>query len=263
MTLIAGIKSRDGIILAADTEEVIPQALRTNARKIRTLYDSQSDWEVLAAGAGDVDYIRMIGDLIQEKIAVGSGLHADISRAIRETVHEVWRDHVRYEQSAVSAQMLFASWSHDGVCAFTVTNNAAVRDGRELEACGIGDATFRSLADRYLNKGLLPVVGGDIETLRTFVVFAMQRAKQTIPGVGGGTSIVTLGYDGQIKWEKSFKVIAIQEFFSTFDSDVLHILGHGAVEPEKFISMMAKSAIQRVRKLRKEIARIEVDPSLM
>jgi len=181
LTLVAGIKSRDGIILAADSEEVIPQALRTNAQKIRILYDSQSDWEVLAAGAGDVDYIRMIGDLIQEKIAVGSGLHADISTAIRETVHEVWRDHVRYEQSAVSAQMLFASWSHDGVCAFTVTNNAAVRDGRELEACGIGDATFRSLADRYLNKGLLSVVGGDIETSSYFCRICNATCKANHP----------------------------------------------------------------------------------
>ena len=34
MTLIAGIKSEGGLILAADTEEQIPNALRTSGEKI-------------------------------------------------------------------------------------------------------------------------------------------------------------------------------------------------------------------------------------
>lgn len=261
MTLIAAIKASDGIVLAADSEEVIPEALRTTAQKIRVLYEPAMDWHISSAGAGDVDYIRMVGDLIQQSVSTGNGTDAEIRKAIRQVVHEVWRDHVHFEQSAISIQMLLVTYSHDKATRLTVVNNGAVRDGRELETFGIGDATFRSLADRYLNKGLLSFVGGDMEALRMFMIFAMQRAKQAIPGVGGNTNIVTVLQNGNTKWEKSWKVSAVQDFFSTLDADIRHLLGRTTAED--LVTTVAKKTVRGIKKLRKEIARIEADRGLI
>jgi hypothetical protein len=73
LTLISGMITTGGLILAADTEEVIsqPPLLRTTGEKIYVLSDLPwrgGGWRAVIAGAGDVDYVGMAKDLIEEKI---------------------------------------------------------------------------------------------------------------------------------------------------------------------------------------------------
>ena len=85
VTLIAGIKATGGLILSADTEEVIsePPLLRSHGEKIHVLSDTVSDWRIIVAGAGSVDYIGMARDLIREKTISTPAHDADIIKAIR------------------------------------------------------------------------------------------------------------------------------------------------------------------------------------
>lgn len=263
MTLIVGMRTRGGIVIAGDTEESVPGVYRSSAEKIRLIQNPGSGCLVVAGGSGDVGYIRMIGDFVEEKLATGGGTDTEVVEAIRESIREIWREHVRYEQGQVDVSMLLASYSSDKIPRFTVTSGASIRNGRKLEAVGVGDATFRALADAYLNEGFLSTLPGDAETLRIFTLYALYKAKQTVPGVGGGTRMVTLNYDGTIKWEKSWKVSAVQRFFSSFEVNIANSLSLSGLDAEKFVQAISRDGIRDIQELHKEIERIEADDTLV
>jgi hypothetical protein len=101
LTLIASLKCHDGLVLAADSEEVIsePPLLRTHREKLRVLQTAViSNWKIVVGGSGEYDYIGMIGDLIEEKVSqLGGPDPGKVDNAIRSAVAEVWRDFARYE----------------------------------------------------------------------------------------------------------------------------------------------------------------------
>jgi hypothetical protein len=265
MTLIAGIRSEGGIILAADTEEQIPGALKASGEKIHLINSPFSDWTIVLAGAGHVDYVLMARDLIQEKVYGGSGKDQQIIDAIRESVQEVWGDYATHE-SGVGLSLLIGSYSSDRVIRFTVVSGAAVRSGRNIEAMGIGDATFRSLADRYLGGSPLSYLPGDCEAMVAFIVYAALQAKLSVPGVGGMTRIVRVCPNGTIKWEKSFKIIAIQNFFYKMDENVrrhcFRSFALDKIEPERLLKSFNQATLRAFRHLRKEVKSIDNDPTL-
>lgn len=205
----------------------------------------------------------MACDFIREKTTASLGRDADIINAIRTSINEIWKNHIQYESAHVDLNLLIASWSTDGARRFTVVSGAAIRDGRDVEACGIGNATFLALADRFLHRGLLRTVGGTGEAVRMFTIFAMQQTKQTVPGVGGNSRIVTLRQGGELKWEKSFKVAEVQNFFSSFHNNFRHIAAGRAADPEYIVRTLAKLTLRDIKVLRKELIRIENNPSLI
>jgi hypothetical protein len=266
LTLVAGIRCADGLIIAADTEEVLGDALRTYGEKVHLLYSPMADWKIVLAGAGDLDYILMVRDLIEEKVKSGGAKDTEIIEAIRESIHEMWRDYARFEPGGdVQLRLLIGSWSSDRSLRFTVVSGAAVRGGRNIEAMGKGDAAFLGMADRFLPRpNRLSFVSGEAEAIRTFMIYAVQAAKQ-VPGVGGNTRVVTLGTRGDFQWEKSFKIMAIQRFFSGFHNNIsLTFSGVFGIqsEPENLVKNLSKITVRELKALRKELERIENDPSL-
>jgi hypothetical protein len=266
VTLIAGICCREGLILIADTEEVLEGALKTYSEKMYYLSSAMGNWQAVIAGAGDVDYILMARDLIKEKLESTRGNDADIIEAIRDSIHEMWRDHANFEAEKVQLRLLIGSFSSDSVFRFTVVSGAAVRAGREIEAMGMGDAIFLGMADRFIPRGgLLGYVSGEAEALRLFAIYAAQAAKAT-PGVGGMTRIVTISRTGNFRWEKSFKVVEVQEFFGSIHASIRSIFNNftgNPIAPEDFIKLFSKKTIREIGQLRKELERIEKDPSLI
>jgi hypothetical protein len=276
LTLIASLRCSDGLILAADTEEVItePPLLRTRREKIRVLETPAiSNWRVILGGAGEYDYIGMIGDLIEERISncgTFSPTHAHIGNSIRAAVAQVWRDYARYEQRTIDIKILIASRAdQQGPFRLTVVSGAAVRRGLEVEAIGIGDATFRALTDRFIQHGQGSTVSASVSAARIFVVYAMLQAKLSIPGIGGNTRIVTMTDDGDFRYMKSWSVSAIQGFFSTLDHNIrmgVQSLSHvpsGDYPVEQLLTALSQETIKEYRKLKKELQRIEEDPSLV
>ena len=178
---------------------------------------------------------------------------------------EYWRDYARFE-AQVDLNLLIGSYSSDATTSFTVVNGAAIRAGRNIEAMGIGDATFRSLADRYLRSSPLSYIPGPCESIVSFIVYAELQAKLSVPGVGGMTRIVRICPNGTIKWEKSFKIAAIQNFFHRMDDNIRrHCFRTFALEkldPEVLLRSFSKEHTQAFRELRKEVKRIEEDGSL-
>lgn len=275
LTLIASMKCTDGLVMAADTEEVIlePPMLRTRREKLRILESPViSKWSVALGGAGEFDYIGMIGDLIEEKLSAPNLLSAtqgDIDNAIRSAVAEVWRDYARYEQRTIDIKLLIASRPAQGYgFKLTVVSGAAVRRGADVEAIGIGDATFKALTDRFIQHGMLSTVSANVSAVRIFMVYAMLQAKLSIPGIGGNTRIISMNADG-VRFMKSWSVRAVQDFFRNFDGNIrtgVHSLANIPVvnDPvELLLKKLGEETIKDYQKLKRELEEIENDDSLV
>jgi hypothetical protein len=271
MSAIGAIRCMGGLVMCADTEEVIPEALRTRGEKLYVIPNvryGDDSWVLVLSGAGDVDWTHMAKDFIEERIAAGAGTDAEIIQAIRTSISEIWSDYARYSQDRVSLRLLIGSYSTDKRTRFTVVTDQAVRQGRDVEAMGIGDATFRGLADRFLSRSVA------LGVAQIFSIYAMQQIKETIPGVGGSTRVVTLGHDGSTKWEKTFTVAVVQDFFPqmtthirrTIDPAVIDMtFGSKSPTPgdlRKLFGSLNKALLRDIVKLRKEIDQIENDPVL-
>jgi len=204
----------------------------------------------------------MAKDFIEENVHATDGTDRQIIASIKKAIHEIWKDYVQYERTQVDLSLLIGSFSSDNRLRFTVVRNAAVRSGRALEAMGVGDSVFRSLADRYLQYGILSHVPGDMEVLRYFVIYAMQQAK-VVPGVGGNTRVFTLGSNGENKWEKSFKVGTVTRFLAEIDSELRFLVSKGANKGEEFINHLSTNAMKKLKDFKKELKQIENDTSLM
>lgn len=274
MTLIASLKCADGLVLAADSEEVIsePPLLRTHKEKLRNLQlSASSNWRIVIGGSGEYDYIGMIGDLIEEKVSqFGAPDPGKIDNCIRAAVAEVWRDFARCEQRTVYVKLLIASRSDDHPTPrLAVVSGAAVRRGTDVEAIGIGDATFKALADRFLHHGLLSTVSASASAARVFMVYAMLQAKLSIPGIGGNTRVMTITQGDGVRYMKSWSVSAIQRFFGSFDQNIrtgvqsLSFAPSGEDPVEQLLRAIGEETIKEYRELKKDLQRIEDDPSLV
>lgn len=274
MTLIASMKCVDGLILAADTEETIPEALKTSTEKLRVLdIPAISECRVVAAGSGDVGFIRMVGDFIEDKFGEsGILVHSqkDVERHIRAAVVEVWRDYAQYGPHPIPLSLLIACQCNEEPPRLIVVGQQSVYRGRDIEAIGIGDATFKALADRFIQHGMLTTVSANLKAARVFVVYAFLQAKLSLPGIGGQTRIVTISDEGELKYMKSWSVSTIQSFFRDIDGHVrgaVQVLAHAGEtsgDPiERLIGGISKGLLEDYQSLKTEIQRIEKDETLI
>jgi 20S proteasome alpha/beta subunit len=256
MTIAVSIFGQDGTVLAADTQEVIPNALKSHGEKIHIIGDTP-EYKAAMAAAGDVDFILMAKDFIREKIEMTPATDREIMAAIRSAIQEMWSDFVQYGQDTTNISLLVATFSSDKKRRLTVVSNNAVRSGRFVEAVGIGDATFLSLADHYLGK--LNRVTWLVEA---FVIFAMQQVKNSVPGCGGSTRILTIMNDGSMDWKNPYEIHAIQDFFFSLNMDISSLILTANVdsvseqEAKEFIEGVTSDLLKEREKLVKEIERI-------
>ena len=84
MTILAGLRCFDGILLCADTEQTVPDILKTRAEKIYLVSGGPTaNWELVMGGAGMVEFIEMTRDLLGERIALTPGSATDIMDTVR------------------------------------------------------------------------------------------------------------------------------------------------------------------------------------
>src|SRR5262249_25064827 len=142
------------------------------------------------------------------------------------------------------------------------------RRGADIEAIGIGDATFKALADRFIQHGMLSTVSATAAAARIFMVYAMLQAKLSIPGIGGNTRVVTLTPDG-VHYMKSWSVRAAQDFFGRFDANIrtgvqsLANFPSGDDPVEQLLTLIGKETLNDYRKLKQELEEIEKNDSLV
>jgi len=200
VTLIAGVRCADGIVIAADTEHtdgvvrfqehklnVFP-AVRTMSCHLSEL--AESPYRVVIAGAGFSDYIKMTADCIRDGIEGSNHFMTEmrdvVDSAVRRT-HETIFKHWNPEDQNRPSVSLFVGLRSGEETKILRTVDEAVSEVETMSFAGTGE----SLA-RYLAGGLYRPRQSSAVVLN-ILVQVFRAVKESGAYVGGNTELCILG----------------------------------------------------------------------
>ena|SRR2546425_4986830 len=92
MTIAAGFRCKDGIIVCADSQETIPDYVKIYGRKL--VVCEHSDFKIALTGAGGADMLEMIFHAIMQRLGGPEYTVASLQGIISEVVYETYMKHV-------------------------------------------------------------------------------------------------------------------------------------------------------------------------
>jgi 20S proteasome alpha/beta subunit len=183
MTIAAGFKYQDGILLCAD-REITEGASKYSKSKV---FGEQigSDVSLGFSYSGAMNYAVMA---IQEIIAVVKSSHrishAQIWLAIKDTIHEIYSDSIgrlpEYQQENFHFSLLIAVWA-EGQRKLYTTENTAIIEELQYRCIGIGKDLAKYLFTSVGCSGSdrMPLHYAEIISLRI-----LEHVKENVPGCG-------------------------------------------------------------------------------
>ena len=195
MTIAAGFKYRDGILLCAD-REITEGASKYSRSKV---FGEQigPDVSLGFSFSGAMDYAVMA---IQGIIAVVKSSHltshAQIWLAIKDTIHEIYSDSIgrlpEYQQENFHFSLLLAVYAEGTVKLFT-SENTAITEESQYRCIGIGRELAKYLVGAIGCEGSdrMPLQNAEIVSLRI-----LDHVKENVPGCGKEMDALIMGANG-------------------------------------------------------------------
>ncbi|HEY1208636.1 MAG TPA: hypothetical protein VGE85_04655 [Terracidiphilus sp.] len=206
MTTIAGLKLRDGVLLAADTE--ISEGVAKYAESKIFAEQISPTVSLAFAYSGTKDFATMA---IQQIFSVvrSSNLdtHPAIQVAVKDTIDEVYTNSIgrlpEYSQSDNFFSLLIAVWA-EKIPRLLITDQTAVVEESQFRCFGMGKALAKYL--------LTPVYYSEAKniahsTAEMAALRMLDHAKENAGGTGKESELVFLSSEGKIekKNEGDFK----------------------------------------------------------
>ena len=195
MTIAAGFKYQDGILLCAD-REITEGASKYSKSKV---FGEQigPDVSLGFVYSGSMDYAVMA---IQGIIAVvrSSRLtsHAQIWLAIKDAIHEIYSDSIgrlpEYQQENFHFSLLIAVWA-EGQQKLYTTENTAIVEESQYRCIGIGKDLAKYLLDAMGIEGAnqMPLKNAEIVALRI-----VGQAQNSVVGCGKESEVLIMDSNG-------------------------------------------------------------------
>ena len=200
MTLIAGLKCSDGIVVAADTEHTFGsirfqdhKLLMHPSTRAAACHPSglkESPFRVVAAGAGSSDYIRMTTDEIRDHVGEAPADLNEMSAAVRSAVehtHETIFKHWSPSDPGRPSVALVVGLRHGTEVKLLRTSDVAVSEVETVAFDGSGAPIAHYLAAGLYRPRHTSTVALNI-TVQVF-----RAVKESGIYVGGNTELCILG----------------------------------------------------------------------
>jgi len=130
MTIAAGFHCADGVVLCADTQQTIPDYLKTNVSKFLAMTNDIGGYRLILTGAGGENMIEMVWQSIMDRLLAdrSNGDYGFIEQSIREVVCETAIQHVIPfpEEERPWFQLLIGVQMKSGGVALLKTENTTV-----------------------------------------------------------------------------------------------------------------------------------------
>lgn len=195
MTIAAGFKYKDGILLCAD-REITEGASKYSCSKV---FGEQigPDVSLGFSFSGAMNYAVMA---IQGIIAVVKSSHltshAQIWLAIKDTIHEIYSDSIgrlpEYQQETFQFSLLIAVYAEGTVKLFTSENTAIIEEN-QYRCIGIGKDLAKYLVTSIGCEGSdrMPLHTAELVSLRV-----LDNVKENVPGCGKELDALIIGSNG-------------------------------------------------------------------
>jgi 20S proteasome alpha/beta subunit len=198
MTIAAGFRCNDGIVICADQEVTHEGAGKEKQKKIWS-----AQWDEVSAvltGSNDWHHLNAAAEAILKTISACDSLDCAEDMA-RQTVHSIFSEYISLESQdsfgrRPSISLILALASHNE-CRMLRSDGLAIREANNVEFMGAGEV----LASSYL--GLLCgtsdaslLKASEVHRLATYILW---RVKKSGYGCGGKTDLCVLSPNGEIE----------------------------------------------------------------
>ena len=193
MTIIAGFKCKNGIVVCADTLETSGPS----KRQVPKLHFEETEimpGEPIALAFCGAGYGPLIDKLFDEswKSAQRAATIDDVCGEIESTIKVLYKEYGEIYQAGAcpTAELIYGVKTKDGNTKLFSANGPIVTERADYYSAGAGYYMADFLASRMYEKNL---------TLRQCVILAayvLFQAKEHVDGCGGGSHIAALRNDG-------------------------------------------------------------------
>jgi hypothetical protein len=226
VTVIAGFKSYDGIVLCADTQETLEHSKRQIPKLRFEPLDrhgqpEQSNVEDLAVafcGAGDGPFIDKLVTNAWEEASVATSLD-EACEVIERSIKDTYREFGGIYQVGMcpEVQLIYGAKMHRGSRMFSAVG-PIVNEKDGYDCAGTGHYMANFLASRMYETNL------SVRICVILAAYVLFQCREHVDGCGGESHIAVLREDessGRVNWKR---VEAITELLSQSDHDLGELL---------------------------------------
>ena len=240
MTIVAGFKSWEGIMICADTQETVERSKRSVPKLVfeprDKSYGSTDDLAAAFCGAtNDGPFVDKLIANAWESAQTATSLDEatdEMEKSIKATYQEFGRIYQR--GYCPSAELIYGVKMHEGSKLFSAYG-PIVTEKNSYHSSGVGCSLADFLIGRMYEENL---------NLRQCVILAayiLFQAKEHVEGCGGESHIAILrneGVSGQVGWKQ---VETFTEVLKQSDSEIGRLL-LGIADPELTDEKLTKDA---------------------
>lgn len=223
MTIAVGVLAKDGVVVAADSQETFPGYWKIDQGKITAhvgvrLEPPRFRRAALVSGAGPASYVIDLGNRLRDTVADNSN-PAEDSEAVGIRLEAVLRE---YTQAAIvpfaaaadppNVYMLVAAQQNGRSVLWRSDRMALIRES-QFASVGIGTAYADQLLARIWNHRW------NVRTAAIAAAYVVHRVKNFIDGCGNRTDLLFLANDTFVPVPPS----QMREIDAIFDEDVERI----------------------------------------
>ena len=191
LTIAAAFPCKDGAVICADTQEIIPGYVKTDTEKMTVI--AGTHFNIAFTGAGDSDLIEMtVQEMDIELTKTKATAEWDIRKAIKSALLDVFNNHILPDPDILPEdrpELLIALQYDAGVLLYKTRGTRFLR--LHSPACvGRGVVLAKSLSAQLFKKNM-PLRLGCIVAL-----YVLNQTKRWVDGCGG--------VPPQLEMEKAF-----------------------------------------------------------
>jgi 20S proteasome alpha/beta subunit len=266
VTIAAGFVCMDGIVLCADTQEVIAGYTKNETEKIREYKDQGLC--IAITGAGDTELIETAGQLIEnaltEEYSEQEARFADDCRKIIEntligflnTSIKPWATFPRDDRPSMPEFLVVIGVSNDvnKYQSLFKTSGTTVREIQPGGECiGAGVMIARSFIERFYD----PFVG--LDELILITCYIMYHTKRWTDGCGGNTDMVVSSvkndfFGGVLS---TADIRSLEDAFQEFDEQTAYMLRSLANSSQSQFNKRLKAIREELVEIRRKVAAAE------
>jgi 20S proteasome alpha/beta subunit len=190
MTIVAGFRCSDGIVLAADREVTYSDLLKVQRGTFCSVESFTADGghSVVFAGAGERDYLGYFFEKVSDYIH--SGMTSDaIQKCLQEAMHEVYKTHIypfHSVQPEAILQMLIGVVVRGEQPTLLRAHKSLVTKAANFDSIGYGSTLAHYLADRMVSQRTLslreakPIAAGIVQKVGRYVPYCSDEVEMVV-----------------------------------------------------------------------------------
>jgi len=217
MTIAAGFPCTDGLVLCADTQEVIYSYAKVNTQKMTQI--ETPFYNMVFTGAGDSGLIDMTVQLMDQALAEKKPNGAwKIEEVLRESLVDTFNRHIApWSQFPVNERPdtpdLLIGLQYPAATLLYRANGTTFTRMHESQCVGTGVVLAKSLIASLFDYGLSITQGWLI------ALYVLYQAKTWVDGCGGNSDILLLSNRNlKITRIPTTEVTEMEQHFSAFDA---------------------------------------------